>query len=87
MPPTSRFILRYRGQGPKPPEVLDRLRALPGARVIDDDSPRMILVEAPEAALRALVGDAPDWSISASQSYVVPEKRPSVQQPPEQWCG
>ena len=82
----GKFILRYRGDGSKPEAAVCRIRALPELRVIDEDSPRMLLVDAPEAPLRALVADLPDWMLSEQRAYRVPERQPTVRQPPDpQW--
>jgi hypothetical protein len=74
----SRFILRYRGQGAKPTSDVARLRSLPGVSVIDDSSPRMVLVEAPEEALRRLVEQTHDWVMSHEQTYHLPTPHPSL---------
>ena len=74
----GRFILRYRGQGAKPESDVARLRSLPGSSVIDDSSPRMVLVEAPEAVLRSLVEQADDWVMSPEQTYPLPAPHPSL---------
>jgi hypothetical protein len=74
----GRFILRYRGQGAKPEGDVARLRSLPGSSVIDESSPRMVLVEAPEAALRSLVEQADDWVMSSEQTYALPAPHPSL---------
>lgn len=74
----GRFILRYRGQGAKPEGDVARLRTLPGASVIDDSSPRMILVEAPEEALRRLVDQTDGWVMSTEHTYDLPGPHPSL---------
>jgi hypothetical protein len=44
----ARFVLRYRGVGAKPADVLaEVLKLVPSARIVDESS-RMVLVEAPE---------------------------------------
>jgi hypothetical protein len=83
----AKFILRYRGEGTKPEAAVCRIRALPELRVIDEDSPRMLLVEAPEAPLRAMVADLPDWMLSAQHAYGVPERQPTVRRPPDPQLG
>jgi len=74
----GRFILRYRGQGAKPKSDVAWLRSLPGASVIDDSSPRMVLVEAPEEALRRLVEQTDSWVMSSEQTYHLPAPHPSL---------
>lgn len=73
----SRFILRYRGAGAKPAEDVDRIRALPNAKVLDG-SPRMLLVEAPEADMRALVDSLPDWVMTEERMIPLPDPRPKL---------
>ena len=76
------FIVRYRGEGPRPADMVDRIRSLPDLRVLDDESPRMLLVEAPEGPLRQLLSDRSDWLVAEQQAYRVPDTRPRVDGPP-----
>ena len=78
----ARFILRYRGDGPKPAGDVDRVRELPGAAVVDASS-RMLLVESDPEALRRLVETLPDWVMAADQAYAVPDTRKKVEHPPD----
>ena len=77
-----RFVLRYRGKGPAQEADVNRIRAVPEARVLDSSS-RMMLVEAPEEHLRNAVSDMPDWVMSAEQTIPLPDPRPKVLHPPE----
>lgn len=79
----ARFIVRFRGQGAVSVEDLERIRQLPQARVIDDGSPRMVLVESPEAPLRALVDALPGWVMAAERTLEVPDTRRHLG-PPDQ---
>jgi hypothetical protein len=72
----GRFILRYRGAGPKPAEDVDRIHHWPHLRVLDDSSPRMLLVEGSPSDLEALVGSLPDWMVSQERTYRVPDPHP-----------
>jgi hypothetical protein len=74
----GRFILRYRGPGAKPAGDVARVRSLPGASVLDESSPRMVLVEAPEAALRSLIEKTNDWVMSTEKTYDLPAPHPSL---------
>ncbi len=69
----DRFILRFQGSGPKPAEDIERIRTLSNTTVLDDSSPRMILVEAPEAELKALVDTMPGWVISKERTIPLPD--------------
>jgi hypothetical protein len=53
--------VRFRGEGPKPADVVDRIPAAASVHIVDEDSPRMLLVDAPPDVLPALIGDRPDW--------------------------
>jgi hypothetical protein len=43
----------------------------------------MLLVDAPEQALRAAVGTDADWMIAPEVHYAVPDTRKKVKGPPE----
>jgi hypothetical protein len=77
----KRFILRYKGSGPKPQEDVARIRGLPHTTVLDDAA-RMLLVTAPEAELRALMGSLPDWVMSAEKTLTLPDPRPKILRAP-----
>jgi len=76
--PMGRFILRFRGTGPKPAEDIERIHALPQATVLDDSSPRMLLVEAPEAELKALIDLMPGWVMTPERMIPLPDPRPKL---------
>lgn len=73
----GRFILRYKGSGPKPDEDVERIRGLAGTRVLDDSS-RMLLVAAPESELQGLINSMPDWVMSPEQTIQLPDPRPKI---------
>jgi len=75
------FVLRYRGEGAKPAADVARVRALAHG-ILDDSSPRMLLVESDHEPLRALVDSMPDWVMAPEQTYTVPDTRKKVQRPP-----
>ena len=74
----SRYILRYRGSQPAPPEHLQSIRATPGLRVLDQSS-TMLLVDADESSLRARLQGMPGWSIHPEQSYPLPDTRKKIE--------
>ncbi len=74
----DRFILLFRGKGPKPVEDVERFRALQNTTVLDDSSPRMILVEAPEAELKKIIDTMPGWIISKEKMIPLPDQRPKI---------
>jgi hypothetical protein len=69
------FILRFTGPGTRPAAAVARIRALRGLAVLDD-SPRMLLVEAPEHDLRALMASLPDWVMTRERIVPLPDPRP-----------
>jgi hypothetical protein len=78
----ERFVLRYRGEGAKPDDDVARVRELPGAVVVDDSSPRMLLVEAEPGPLKELVEALPDWVMGPDVAYEVPDTRKKVERAP-----
>jgi hypothetical protein len=77
----ERFILRYRGQGAGPEDVIARLGELQDAVVVDS-TPRMLLVESEPEPLRRLVDGLPDWVMGVEQRYAVPDTRKKVERAP-----
>jgi hypothetical protein len=78
----SRFVLRYRGDGPAPAADVERVHELPGAVVVNSTA-RMLLVEAQAGPLRDLVESLPNWVMGADVSYEVPDTRKKVRRPPD----
>jgi hypothetical protein len=75
-----RWVLRYRGNGPRPDGDVDRVAALPGVEVVDDSS-RALLVAGPERVLRAALADLPGWVMSAETSMPLPDVRRRPRKP------
>ena len=73
----GRLILRYRGQGPLPADVVQAVQALPATRIVEQTS-RMLLVDGPEDDVRRVVGAGPDWVIAPERSYTRPDTRPGI---------
>jgi hypothetical protein len=75
----ARFILRYRGKGPIPGDVVERVMAAPRVNVLDRSAGRMLLVEAPgEDELRDLLDSADQWAISREQTMRLPKSHPNL---------
>jgi hypothetical protein len=66
----GRFILRYRGAGPVPREMIDRIHALPGASIVRSTD-KMLLVDGGEEELRQLT-ETGNWLMAPEQSYELP---------------
>ncbi len=78
----TRFVLRYRGEGPKPDADVARVQEL-GDAVIVNSSSRMLVVEAEPGPLRDLVEGLPDWVMGPDVVYEVPDTHKKVLRPPE----
>ncbi len=78
----ARFIVRYRGKGERPPDAVKKVQGIAGAAVLED-SGRMMLVEAPEHALRTALASEDDWLVSPEVGYAVPDTRKKVEGPPQ----
>jgi hypothetical protein len=78
-----RFVLRYARAGTAPEADVARVRALPGATIVDA-SPTMLLVDAAAEAdaLRELVDGLDGWVMGPEQQYGVPDARQHVDEPP-----
>lgn len=76
----DRFILRFRGSGAQSIAQADiaRVRALRHATVLDDSSPRMLLVEGSETELKNLLATMPGWIMTREQMIPLPDPRPKV---------
>ncbi|MGH9834031.1 MAG: hypothetical protein ACRD9Y_13505, partial [Blastocatellia bacterium] len=73
----KRYILRYCGEGTRLERDVELIRSLPETTVLDD-SPRMLLVEAPEDALRKALESLPDWVMVEEKFIPLPDPRPKV---------
>jgi len=71
----ARFIVRYRGKGKKPAADVEQFRGLEQTKVLEE-TPRMLLLEAPECALLSKASAMPDWVVSAEKSYAAPRPSP-----------
>jgi len=76
------FILRNRGSGSAPADVLSRLRSLPNTAILDASSDRMLLVDGSEGHLRAALSDMPGWVMTPEQTIPLPDSRQKILQPP-----
>ena len=73
----KRIILRYRGPADKPEGALDIIRSAPGLTILDE-SPRMVLVEMPEAETASLAAKLPEWTLSEESIRGFPEPKPDL---------
>lgn len=72
------FVLRYRGDGPKPAADVARIRDLPQATVLDDSSTKMMLVESDEQPLRELTDSWDEWVVAPARGVPVPDVRKHI---------
>ncbi len=73
-----RFILKFRGQGPKPANAVERIRSVPSFKILDESSPRMMLVDAPEPDLRRILESLPDWKAYPEQTVSLEDPRQRI---------
>jgi hypothetical protein len=74
----KRFILRYCGKGVKPAASVARVKTCESVKLLDDSGARMLVVEGPNRAVRALAGAMPDWVVSAERTVKLPHPLPQV---------
>jgi hypothetical protein len=72
----KRFIFRFRGKGETSAGDVERIRS--ASRVVDDSSPRMLLVEVAEKKARELAGTLKDWAVSEERQLSHPNPRPKL---------
>jgi hypothetical protein len=77
----GRFVVRYRGRGPRPSDAVTRLETVTGARLIEDAG-RTLLVEADEADLRSAFSEASLWVVAPEVIVPPPDPRHKVDHPP-----
>ena len=77
----KRFIFRFRGEGETSEVDVERIRS--ESRVVDDSSPRMLLVEVPEEKARELASSLKDWVVSEERQLSRPNP-PAQTQGPQQ---
>jgi hypothetical protein len=72
-----RYIARFRGVGASPAETVLRIKQIDGATIVDE-SPRMMLIEAPdESALRAVL-DPASWLLTEEAFFELPSPQQKV---------
>ncbi|HET8889096.1 MAG TPA: hypothetical protein VFQ41_09345 [Candidatus Angelobacter sp.] len=72
------FILKFRGEGPKPADAVERIRSAPLFRILDESSPRMLLVDAPEENLQQVLESLPDWKAYPEQTISLEDPRHQI---------
>ena len=70
----ARFVLRYRGRGPRPDADVERIAAVVGVEVLDD-TPRALLVDGPAEALRTTLAELGRWAMSPERPVPLPDLR------------
>ena len=68
----DRFILRFSGTEEPPSDDIDRIRAIPEIKIINN-SRRMLLVEASGHTLKNFLGELPGWHLSPEQLIPLPD--------------
>ncbi|MFM9958364.1 MAG: hypothetical protein ACKVZJ_09810 [Phycisphaerales bacterium] len=72
-----RFIVRYRGPGAAPPDLVQRAEDAPDIRLVDR-STKMILVEAEEGPVQRVFADSERFSVSPEQFVPLPTSKPKI---------
>jgi hypothetical protein len=78
----TRFIVRHRGKGATPAAAAEVAARIPGIRVVDQ-TPRMLLLEGPEQAVRSAFPDE-EWLVAPEQTLDTPDPRARVERPPRE---
>ncbi len=78
----ARYIVRYVGEGLRPDADVQRIREAQGLTVLDDVT-HMLLVEASQKSLKALMGSLPGWTWTPERSIRLPDPRPRPRRKPE----
>ncbi|HVL03617.1 MAG TPA: hypothetical protein VM386_04185 [Acidimicrobiales bacterium] len=73
-----RYVLRYRGQGAKPPADVEHVRHLSGITVLDESSSKMLLVECDDESTTRLAEALPGWIVAPEQTFDVPDTRKRI---------
>jgi hypothetical protein len=74
----DKYVLRYEGELPRPPADIERIQTCPELKILDDSSPRMLLVEATGKLLEALIDSLPNWVMAQERSFPLPDTRRRV---------
>ena len=75
---SKKYILRFCGRGAKPAEAVTRVKAADGVKVLDDSSPRMLLVAGARSKVEKLAGSLGEWVVSEERAVKMPDTRPRV---------
>jgi hypothetical protein len=54
------------------------IRSLPDTTVLDDESPRMLLVEGPAEELQTAIKSLPNWVMTEERELTLPDPRPRL---------
>jgi hypothetical protein len=73
----KRYILRYTGTTSAPADHVASILATPGTTVVDR-SPKMLLVDGEEPALRKTLKSMPEWSLHSEQTLSLPDTRKRI---------
>ena len=76
----ARFVLRSRG-GATSDELARRVRTAAGVTLVEA-TPRMLLVDGSEAAVRALIAGDDQWLVVPEHEVPLPDTRKKVRRPP-----
>ena len=73
----SKYILRSDESGPYTSnDVAKRIDAMASVTVVDQSSPKMLLVDGPDAIVVELADSLPGWTASPERTVSLPDTRP-----------
>lgn len=72
-----RYIFRFQGKGAIPQDTLEAIRQRDGVTVLDETA-RMVLVQAEEAAAQGLATELAGWSCTEEKMLARPTPWPNV---------
>jgi hypothetical protein len=72
----SHFVLYYAGPHLPPDNHQREIRAIPGLRVLDEASPKLMLVDAPEEPLQKTLSELEGWTFERERPLRTGEEDP-----------
>jgi hypothetical protein len=73
----ARYVLRFTGRGAPPQQHRERIAKLPDAKIVDE-TPKMLLVEAPPETINRLSQELPDWTSTLERTISLPDPKPKL---------
>jgi hypothetical protein len=68
----AEFVLYYKGRKLPPRSDLNRLRSVPGVRILERTPAHLLLVDAEAASLKRVLADLPGWVMAPEKEIPPP---------------